>query len=1322
MFRIFSHFNALFVRPRIQGAIREYQTQLIHRVKEDIAMLHDKFKVQYHRTTNAEMSDIRDIPPISGQIIWAKQIDRQLSTYLRRVGDVLGKGWENHIEGRTLYEDGQSFRQKLDTNQLYANWATDMESRGQAMHPQGPIFDIEFFRGDNKLVLTVNFHEHLMTLFKEVRNLKMLNHRVGFVLANRANEAKRLYPSAISLKASVKTYMQTVDKLDARKDLKPLVASWHQEVQKRISQGISMTWSWDPVELEDFVYNLSDDVLDLQDAVDDLIVFDERLEKLVDKLDSIEYKADKFSSLLKELQHTIMEMKAAEYVNMDAWLASFDVKVEEVLARRLNEGLTSWCDALEEARKDRPAWDTDNAAALANLPTIKAMRHDIVLRNQRMFVNPPLPRARVDLLSQLQEHAGVITSLRRLHVTTEADAAEDAAVTTPPLQSKLHYTGLLHKLPGGDAQLMRAYGLVQGVISDVDAFVEQWLQYQTLWDVNTAKIIGDVDGDLERWQSMLTSLVQAQRAIETDSTSRTFGPIEVDFAQAQARVSLKYDSIQKELLNAFGSEVVSSGDKFFAMVHGEREKLESMSIHGANTSEQIAYIGLVQRSRKASDDNQKLMATLKSATKILERQRFSRPDDAKDIDHIESEWEAFRAILNKRYIGVQGEISGMQMKVVNEDRQIEQKIQDLVKDWDRKKPMGGDVNPDEAVNRIHIFEQQFLRLREAADDLRKAKDALDLEVKDDERLSSRIEELYDLKKSWAELSRTVHKLNTLKNTEWGGVIPPKVRSTLNEIVDEMRRMPARVKSYEAYDYLLKECKGYLRVNDTISVLKSGALKDRHWRELQSNLGVNWVMVDLTLGTVWAVDLLANESKCSEILKKAKEERALEEFLLQIKDAWHAYELELLSYQNKTHLIKGWDDLFTLAKDHITSLAQMRNSPYFPQFEEETNVWDQKLNAIYDLFYNVWIDVQRKWIYLEGIFAGSAELATLLPNETNKFLSVSNEFKAVMRNVHKSPKVLDVMGIPNLSRTIQYVKDALDNIQKALSKYLEQERSSFPRFYFVGDEDLLDIIGNSKNVDRIQTHFSKMFAGLNNCQFSEDKSTADGILAKEGEHVPYFTPVPVAGQKINGWLSGVEQEMKVSLAKHLAAATKAVARFRSGFDAEAYMAWLNQYQTQLVVLAQQVAWSEAAGAALAAGAGKKLDSVLDTVVTTLTALADKVLVHLPPIVRKKLEHMIIEMVHKRDVTRNLMASAVTGLSDFQWLSLMRFAFDSSIEDPLKQLTITMADATMYYGFEYLGLIEKLVQTPLTDRCFLTMTQALAVRQGGSPYGPAGTGKT
>ena len=92
MFRIFSRFNALFVRPHIRGAIREYQTQLIQRVKDDIETLHEKFKVQYTQSKACKMSHVRDLPPVSGSIIWAKQIDRQLSAYMRRVEDVLGKG------------------------------------------------------------------------------------------------------------------------------------------------------------------------------------------------------------------------------------------------------------------------------------------------------------------------------------------------------------------------------------------------------------------------------------------------------------------------------------------------------------------------------------------------------------------------------------------------------------------------------------------------------------------------------------------------------------------------------------------------------------------------------------------------------------------------------------------------------------------------------------------------------------------------------------------------------------------------------------------------------------------------------------------------------------------------------------------------------------------------------------------------------------------------------------------------------------------------------------------------------------------------------
>jgi len=61
-------------------------------------------------------------------------------------------------------------------------------------------------------------------------------------------------------------------------------------------------------------------------------------------------------------------------------------------------------------------------------------------------------------------------------------------------------------------------------------------------------------------------------------------------------------------------------------------------------------------------------------------------------------------------------------------------------------------------------------------------------------------------------------------------------------------------------------------------------------------------------------------------------------------------------------------------------------------------------------------------------------------------------------------------------------------------------SGYVRFYFVGDEDLLEIIGNSKNVPRLQKHFKKMFAGVHTVLLDEEQTQVLGLASKEGEEV------------------------------------------------------------------------------------------------------------------------------------------------------------------------------------------------------------------------------
>ena len=94
------------------------------------------------------------------------------------------------------------------------------------------------------------------------------------------------------------------------------------------------------------------------------------------------------------------------------------------------------------------------------------------------------------------------------------------------------------------------------------------------------------------------------------------------------------------------------------------------------------------------------------------------------------------------------------------------------------------------------------------------------------------------------------------------------------------------------------------------------------------------------------------------------------------------------------------------------------------------------------------------------------------------------------------------------------------------------------------------------------------------------------------------------------------------------------------------------------------------------------------------------------------------VHARDVTRALIAKDVSTLLDFDWTRQLRYYWDVQVDDVLAKQT----NSSFRYGYEYLGNGPRLVITPLTDTCYMTLTGALHMRLGGAPAGPAGTGKT
>ena len=240
----------------------------------------------------------------------------------------------------------------------------------------------------------------------------------------------------------------------------------------------------------------------------------------------------------------------------------------------------------------------------------------------------------------------------------------------------------------------------------------------------------------------------------------------------------------------------------------------------------------------------------------------------------------------------------------------------------------------------------------------KAKEALDLDRTEQYDLTSILEECQELKNVWTALNQIWSSLNEMSETSWNSVSPRKVRQHLESLLNQAKEMPNRMRQYAAFEYLQTTLKEYLRVNSLLTELKSEALKERHWKTILSQVRTNdsqnesvpiILVSEITLGHVWGFDLKKNESTLKNIITSAQGEMALEIFLQQVKEIWQNYTLELISYQNKCRLIKGWDELLSKCSEHMGSLSAMKMSPYYKIFSEEGTFWEDKLNQIHLIF-------------------------------------------------------------------------------------------------------------------------------------------------------------------------------------------------------------------------------------------------------------------------------------------------------------------------------------------------------------------------------------
>ena len=1095
MFRVFSIFNPLFFRPAIRNAVNSFRAALVKNVREDVRRLQDKFRHRYEDSLERATADLRDIPPLSGTIIWARQIENQLLTLMKRLEDVLGVGWEDHFEGKQLKEVCNELHSYLDTDSLYKDWL-QQQLRGDTQKysklKEFLLLVVEDPRTGHRM-LQVNFDDKQVIVFKEVRYLEWLlpgmstTHKViPSTLLSMSREAYARYPVATALQAALSGFAQAKSGITASNSV--LLTTQVQAVRDVIKEAIggskrTKKWiKWDSAtDLNDWVGQFSSKVYALQEKVDDVKEKMTQVEHCLHQLRTCSYLRVPMGELMSALQAIVDEIQIRGFSNVTAWVADLDMRIEAIVLERLESAVRVWVeafsyDSLTVDETDNTADETPIKSRIKgsassvkrrnafqsnlrnfdgrhekemdkekNLEKEKLILdptlHEVLLSNQILFVAPPLEQARIDWISAFHQHVSIVCTLPRI---SSSRFNVFAGATDGPQD----YSSTLLKL---DQNLLsQPFIIIEEKVSQAKAYASQWLQYQALWDASATVLAEKMGRDISKWQQLLTEIKSARTTIDSTTEELSFGPIIVNHRQVQNKVNLKYDTWQKESQVRFGTILLEEIKAVQSDLVNCKANLEGTILQGP-TKEVIIGVEFILKMKSSVFHRKNLVNDLETSEKLLQKQRYQFPNDWLSVSNVVGSLADFIQILDRRISSMDAQLPSLQLKIREEDSINASRTEDLLNSWEIQRPVQGGLFPNDVLQTLSMFSTQVTKLSEDAARVNGAKDALGLDFISDDRLIFVTKEITDLKEVWHFAAPIYEKMNAMKNILLRNDFnPTKVRKQLEDLTEEIRALPSRSRSYAAIEWLQEALTKRQAIQPILRDLCSEALKDRHWKVLLNALSLSssYTTHDLTLGAIWECNPLNHKKIIQDVLSTAQGELALEQFLRDLREHWVSCEL-ILASRDGVRLIVGWDVLFSTLEDNLNSLASLKQSPYFrnvPEFQEDTTSWETRLTSLRGIF-DIWVEVQRKWVYLRGIFR-NPDIKAQLPAQFSKFKSVDNEFLNLMKRVALKPCVVDLLQLDNLARQLERQDTTMTIIQKALGEYLERQRQIFPVRAFV----------------------------------------------------------------------------------------------------------------------------------------------------------------------------------------------------------------------------------------------------------------------------------
>jgi dynein heavy chain, axonemal len=652
------------------------------------------------------------------------------------------------------------------------------------------------------------------------------------------------------------------------------------------------------------------------------------------------------------------------------------------------------------------------------------------------------------------------------------------------------------------------------------------------------------------------------------------------------------------------------------------------------------------------------------------------------------------------------------------------------KDFELNGPLVSGIKPAEAVERLHRFQDQLTTRERKVDAYKAGEELFGLAHTTYPDLQATVKQMGLADQLYGLYTDVLAKMEQYRVLHWNEVSLniEEMLETINSFDARCRRMPKRLTEWEAYQILRKQISDFQDMVPIIQELSKSSIMPRHWVEVRELTGTDFDVESETFELreiLECTGMLENKEEIEELTDGADKQLKIRKKLDEIREKYDQDMFTFVMWKSRPiPVLSVYAVVVEELEDNQLQLQGMLGMRHVTPFREEAQGKLTELSDTVDML-ELWIKVQMQWQALESVFTGG-DIAKQMPLEAKKFAKVDKDWIKIMGKAADTGNVVACCANEVLRNSLPVLYSELEKCQKSLDGYLEQKRGKFPRFYFVSNPVLLMILSKGSDPLQVLPYYEKIFDAISSVVHDDkDKTKVLSMLNTAGndsEVIPFEKLVKCQGN-VEDWLTSIESEMQRTM-KMLCAQTAVNCRGE-------LRAFVDGACGQFSLLGIQFNWTTDAQLALEHCKGDKkiMQETNKGQLGVLSEISSWCLTDLgTKLNRTKIETLVTIQVHQRDVfedlTRLFKERKISGAGDFEWLKQARFYWQPENSDVHGEgaCLISICDVDFKYSWEYLGCKDRLVITPLTDRCYITLSQALGIFFGGAPAGPAGTGKT